>query len=489
MERLGEGQYEASLESLAARSVPTWFGDAKFGIFVHWGLFSVPGFAPRGSYADALRDDYDHAMTRNPYAEQYMNMMRDPGGPTAEYHRRHFGDLPYEGFKAMFEEGLKDWSADEWAETFRRAGAQYVVMVTKHHDGFALWPTEVRNPHRPGWFAERDLVGELAAAVRERGMKFGVYYSGGIDWTFQSKVMKTLGDYIYSPHASGYPAYADAQVRELITRYEPDILWNDISWPTGQKQLFALFAHYYNTVPDGVVNDRWQTASWGRTVMRSRLARAGFDLLMKQLIKAKQDFVHSAPAPVLPHSDFTTREYTRFDTTQTRKWEATRGIGNSFGFNRNETDADYASFEQELFPAFADAVAKNGNLLLNVGPSGGAGIIPAVQLSRLGAFGDWLRANGAAIYDTNPYDEPQGATTDGLPVRTTRSGSAVNVVVVGYPRGREVVVQGLALPGSAGTLLADGSSVRVDRRGGDTVLRFSRDLDSVYSPAVAIPLS
>ncbi|MGW5138504.1 alpha-L-fucosidase [Nocardia beijingensis] len=488
MQQLAGGGNGPSLGSRARRE-PTWFGEAKFGIFVHWGLFSVPGFAPRGRYTDVLRDDYGHAMTRNPYAEQYANAMKDPGSPTAAFHRRQFGDLPYDGFKAIFEQELEDWHPDGWAETFQQAGARYVVMVTKHHDGFALWPTGVRNPHKAGWFTERDLVGELADAVRGRGMRFGVYYSGGIDWTFQPKMMKTLGDYIYSPHGRDYPAYADAQMRELVTRYRPDILWNDISWPTGRKQLLSLFADYYDVVPDGVVNDRWQIDSWVRKVMHRKPARAGFDLLMKQLLTARPDILHNAAPRAVPHADFTTREYARFDTIQPVTWEATRGIGNSFGFNRDETDADYASFEDDLFPAFADTVAKNGNLLLDVGPSGGAGVIPAAQLDRLAAFGDWLRVNGSAIYDTSPWNEAEGETAEGLPVRLTCDSTAVHVLVIGYPKGREVTLKALSLPGSTGTLSADGSPVTVRRRGNDTVLGFSRDLTGVYSPAVSVSRS
>ncbi|WP_328993866.1 alpha-L-fucosidase [Kribbella sp. NBC_01245] len=208
------GPFEASAESLNRHPVPKWFEDAKFGIFIHWGLFSVPGYAPKGSYTDVLRADYGHAMTRSPHAEDYWNAMRDPGSPTAAFHRRAYGELPYEGFKPMFEKQLEGWSTDRWADQFQRAGGKYVVMVAKYHDGFALWPTKVKNPHKDGWFTQRDLAGELAAATRKRGMKLGVYYSGGVDWTFQRKVVKTLGDYTYLDHGSDY---ADLRMRRCAT--------------------------------------------------------------------------------------------------------------------------------------------------------------------------------------------------------------------------------------------------------------------------------
>jgi alpha-L-fucosidase len=200
--------------------VPAWFADAKFGVFIHWGLFSVPGFAPTKPYADVLREDYDRAMVDSPYAEDYANAIRDPGSPTAEFHRTTYGAMPYAGFQPIFERELAGFDAARWAETFHRAGAGYVVMVAKYHDGYSLWPTKVRNPHAPDWHSDRDLIGEVAGAVRARGMRFGIYYSGGVDWTFQHQVVKTLGEYSYLPYGGGYADYAEAQVRELA-RHTP----------------------------------------------------------------------------------------------------------------------------------------------------------------------------------------------------------------------------------------------------------------------------
>jgi alpha-L-fucosidase len=96
------GPYRAELASLRAHPLPGWFADAKFGIFVHWGLFSIPGFAPTTPFADVLRDDYDRAMVHSPYAEDYANALRDPGSPTAAFHRRTYGALPYAGFQPLF---------------------------------------------------------------------------------------------------------------------------------------------------------------------------------------------------------------------------------------------------------------------------------------------------------------------------------------------------------------------------------------------------
>jgi alpha-L-fucosidase len=481
------GPYRAELASLRVHPLPGWFADAKFGIFVHWGLFSIPGFAPTTPFADVLRDDYDRAMVHSPYAEDYANALRDPGSPTAAFHRRTYGALPYAGFQPLFEREVAGFDADAWAETFQRAGADYMVMVAKYHDGYSLWPTKVPNPHAPDFHSDRDLVGEVAAAVRARGMRFGVYYSGGVDWTYQRKVVKTLGDYSYRPYGAGYADYAEAQVRELVERYRPDVLWNDISWPTGQRRLNAILADYHNTVADGVVNDRWRTDSLVRRLMALRPARGAFDVFFKQVIARNPGVVDRVTPPAVPHADFRTPEYTQYATTQEFAWETTRGMGSSYGYNRQETDAHYASFEQTLFPDFVSAVAKNGRLLLNVGPAGGGGQIPPEQRRRLEAFGAWLQANGEAVSGTRPYRVAGAATADGLPVWFTQAPGRINAVVVGRPTGATVRILGVTLPAGRGRLLGDGSGVTVGTSGGSTLLHFDRDLDGTYAPAVAIP--
>ncbi len=479
------GPYTPTLASLDAHAVPAWFADAKFGVLIHWGLYSIPGFAPRGDFVEVLKSHYDSAMLVHPYAEDYWNAIKDPSTPSAAFHRAHYGAMPYEGFKPLFMKSLARWDPDEWARTFHAAGARYVVLVAKYHDGFCLWPTAVRNPNKPGWFSERDIVGELAAAVRARGMRFGVYYSGGVDWTFRPRISRTLGDYVNSTPGADYPAYADAQVRELIARYRPDILWNDISWPTDRESLFRLFADYYNTVPDGLVNDRWTEASATSIIMRAKPARFLFDLAVKQAIRTKPDILQDLKPPAVPHSDYTTPEYTQYDEVQARPWETTRGMGHSFGYNRNERDSDYASFET-LFTSFVDAVSKNGNLLLNVGPDGGAQI-PREQASRLEAFGRWLGANGDAIYGTRPWSRAEAITANGEAVRFTAKGGIVNAIVLGRPRGQRITIRNVRL-GGTGYLVADATPVQMASPATETVLTLAKPLAGDFSPVVAIRL-
>ena len=479
----------SALSDLNARAVPDWYHDAKFGIFIHWGAFAIPAFAPRGgSIGEAFSKDYDRAVAMAPYTEWYWNAIKVPGTPSAEFHAENYGDAPYTDFKQPFEEGLKQWDPAAWAEAFRDAGARYVVLVTKHHDGLCLWPSEVANRHQKDWTTRRDLVGELAAAVRAAGLRFGVYYSGGIDWTFNRRPMRTLGDFIASTPGGDYPAYAMAQVRELIDRYEPSVLWNDISWPTRPGPLYRLFADYYRAVPEGVVNDRWVAGSLQRDLLKFPPMRRYVDRKFKAALSklSDEDSKGIIPPPV-PHSDFRTPEYAAFAEIQVKKWEATRGMSHSFGFNRNDSEADYASAET-LIHDFIDAVSRNGNLLLNVGPRATDAGIPGEQLRRLKQFGAWLRANGDAIYGTRPWTQSDGETECGQAVRFTAAPGRVNLIFKGPISSTQLVVKHLSIMGTA-LRLGDGSPVTLQRRGPDLLLTFAGPCSDPVGTAVAVEVS
>jgi len=137
--------YEPTIESLSRHPLPQWYADAKLGIFVHWGLYSVPGWAPTAhSEHDFESLDY---ITHNPYAEWYLNSMRLDGSPTQVYHKEHYGaDYDYYNFAPIFNRQIQKWRSEDWAKVFHDAGAKYVVLTTKHHDGFTLWPSSTPNP-------------------------------------------------------------------------------------------------------------------------------------------------------------------------------------------------------------------------------------------------------------------------------------------------------------------------------------------------------
>ena len=475
-----------TLAELNARPVPDWYQDAKFGIFIHWGAFAIPGFAPRlGSIGEAFAKDYDRAVAMVPYTEWYANAIKVPGTPSAEFHRTHYRDAPYEDFKQPFEAGLDHWDPAAWAEAFRDAGARYVVLVTKHHDGLCLWPSQVANRHQDDWTTKRDIVGELAAAVRAAGLRFGVYYSGGIDWTFNRRPLRTLADFMGSTPGGDYPDYAMAQVRELIDRYEPSVLWNDISWPTRPGPLYRLFADYYRAVPEGVVNDRWVAASLQRDLLKIPLMRRFVDRKIKAAIaKQGSDVSKGIIPPEIPHSDFRTPEYAAFAEIQAKKWEATRGMSHSFGFNRNDDESDYESADT-LLHDFIDAVSRNGNLLLNVGPRATDAAIPGEQLSRLKQFGTWLRANGDAIYGTRPWSRSDGETECGTAVRFTAAPGRLNLIFKGPVASDRLVVKDLTLSGSA-VRLGDDSPVTLQQRGPDLEVTFVTSGTDPVGTAVAV---
>ena len=411
-----EAKYVATAESLRKHPLPEWYADAKLGIFIHWGLYSVPGWAvPTPQAAGLSEEEY---LKNNPYAEWYLNTLRLEGSPTQKYHKQNYGpNYDYYSFADTFNREIQRWNPDAWARVFELTGAKYVVLTTKHHDGFTLWPSEISNPILPAnrQHASRDLVGELKAAVENRGMRMGVYYSGGYDWTFEPGPIRNWKQAkSVEPQSEEYGRYVDAQMRELIQKYKPAVLWNDIDYPKSGRPL-EIIAEYYNTVPDGVVDDRFG----------------------------------------LGFADFKSPEYETLTDISDKKWEECRGLGRSFGYNRVEGEKETIK-KDELIYLFVDVVSKNGNLLLDIGPQAD-GTIPGVQFERLLALGKWMNINKEAIYGTRPWTRAEGETKDGLQVRFTQKGEAVYAVLLGEPKAQTVVINGItAKEGAKLTLLGAG---------------------------------
>ncbi len=447
---------DAAATPRSRRPLPAWYDDAKLGIFVHWGLYSVPGWAPTtGPLGEVVeREGWRAWFRRNPYAEWYGNSMRIADSPTADYHRDAFGaDASYDDFVPVFDQAVAAWDPAEWAALFRDVGAGYVVLTTKHHDGFRLWPSAIPHPSKGAYHTRRDLVGELTDAVREAGLRMGLYYSGGLDWTFNATVIEDLPDLIAAiPQDPAYVAYADAHFRELIERYRPSVLWNDIGSPEA-FDAETLIADYERAVPDGVVNDRFK--------MSADMSPGAF-------------------------FDFRTPEYATSVARSEQKFEFTRGIGFSFGFNRNEDDASFLAVP-ELVRFVVDVVSKNGNVLLNVGPTA-AGEIPSGQRERLEGLGAWLRVNGEAIFGTRPWVTSEGTASDGTPVRFTRTGDALYATLLGQPAPGPLEIPGLRP--------AAGTAVRVLGRddplplvAADDRLRLILPVDLPEAPAHSLRVS
>ncbi len=367
------------------RPVPSWFPDAKFGIFVHWGAYSVPAWAEPVGELGAV--DEKVWFRHNPYAEWYWNTIRFEDGPARRHHRETYHDAPYDDFLDAWEP--HEFDAADWAKLFADAGARYVVPTTKHHDGIALWDapgTGTRNTVRRG--PHRDLVREIEVAARNAGLRFGAYYSGGLDWSVSN--LPAIGTHAAvrqdRPRDAAYAAYAYLHVKDLVDRYQPDILWNDIEWPDAGKHglslgLFELMDHYYRRVPDGVVNDRWGDTHW----------------------------------------DYKTSEYQfHLDSEQSAVWEHCRGIGLSFAYNREESAAHLLD-GTGLIRLLVDVVSRGGNLLLNVGPTA-EGLVPPGQRVPLEELGAWMKGAAEGIYGTRPVKSDVAEPSEAPWSRWTQKG-------------------------------------------------------------------
>ena len=355
-------QVQPTWESINGRGYPQWFTDAKLGIFIHWGVYSVPAYA-----------------SLEGYAEWYYRGLMTNDDRKAFQERVYGKDFRYEDFAPRWKAEL--WNPDEWAELFQKSGAKYVLLVSKHHDGFCLWPSE----YAPGWNSvevgpHRDICGELTEAVRKKGLKMGFYYSLP-EWT------SPLHRWYEDPDEN-ITEYVDThmipQFKELIAKYKPTILFTDGEWRNTAEQWHAteLISWYYNTVgSDAIVNDRWGSGQ---------------------------------------QHGFRTPEYSAGITLTDRPWAECRGLGRSFGLNRNEPLENYLTSD-ELIRHFAVLVAAGGGMTLNVGPAAD-GKIPLLQQERLLDLGKWLETNGEAIYSTRPYKK----FYEMKPVKVERTDQAID---------------------------------------------------------------
>jgi alpha-L-fucosidase len=431
--------FEPTWESVGTHTVPDWYDDAKLGVFIHWGLYSVPGWAPRVPEIQELlvKRGPKHMLREIPYAEWYFNTMQIQGSSTQRHHIEVYGnDYPYDNFVKGFNEDSSEADLDAVAALCQDSGARYVVLTTKHSDGFALWPTAMPHPVKGEYHARRDLVGDLTEAVRARGLRMGLYYSGGYDWPYSGVVVKNLASAVLTaPQDRRYLDFVTAQVRELIDCYRPSVLWNDISWPRG-GDLAELFAHYYNTVCEGVVNDRW--AEQGpRNIFTVALVQV-VGGLVEALWRLIPENRKRLTFPTAKHCDFHTPEYASLGAPSRQKWELCRGVGHSFGANFHEPPEDIISTD-ELIRMFCDVVSKNGNLLIGVGPRPDGGVPESQQAPLLG-LGEWLRTNGEAIYGSRPWEVAESSTPEGTALRFTTDdrNQSVYAMVIGEPPSRQI---------------------------------------------------
>jgi alpha-L-fucosidase len=451
-------RYEANWTSLDARPTPDWFLDAKFGVFIHWGVYSVPAWGKVGEYAEWY---WRHTTSDNPKQ-----------APWRDFHAKHYGtNFNYMDFAPQFTAELFD--AKQWADLFARAGIKYVVPTSKHHDGFALWPSShaSRTWGRP-WNAleigpKRDLMRELADATRAQGMKFGFYYSL-YEW-FNPLWLKDRARYVAE--------HMTPQFKDVVSRYAPAIIFSDGEWdlPSQDWKSESLLAWLFNESPsraEVVINDRW-----------------GKDCRHK-------------------HGGYWTTEYAAGLQDGSRPWEESRGMAFSYGLNRAERVDDYKT-GREFILVLIDLVSRGGNLLLDIGPAAD-GTIPPLMEQRLLEIGDWLKVNGEAIYGTrtagrpvqwtegtrpkqeygeymvkyNLMDQVGQAPKNGGAVKQvffTKKPGALYAITAGWP-GKQLVLRGVKAPANPQVSMLGVPGVLKTSVSGDTLTITTPDLGPEGAP-------
>jgi alpha-L-fucosidase len=354
---LGVADYQATDASLGGHESPYWFDDAKFGIFIHWGIYSVPAWSPPGEQ----------------YAEWYWRWMEDPNNAVHAYHEEKYGpNFAYDDFIPGFT--AANYDPEAWVRLFKAAGAKYYVLTSKHHEGFALYDSAVSGRDSVDLGPGRDLVGELFAASRKytpelrNGLYFSMpeWYNPDGPWTGHGPVNPYTGaPEPYTGYESGRNYVSDyqaPQMREIVHQYDPDVIWCDIG---GVNDSRTVLAEYFN--------------------------------LAKNRTRPKDVTVDDRCG--IPTHDFTTPEYETYPDTVVKKWEASRGLDpRSYGYNQATPDEMYMTAD-EVVDTLVDVTSKNGNFLLDIGPRAD-GSIPEIMQTRLRETGDWLKVNGEAIYGT-----------------------------------------------------------------------------------------
>lgn len=372
-------KYQPNWESLDSRPLPQWYDNAKIGIFLHWGVYSVPAFGSAWfwyylkhgvpAYVDFMKKNYPPNFTYQDFAAQFHATFFDP---------------------------------NEWADIFSASGARYVVLVTKHHEGFTMWPSKYAFNWNAGAVGpKRDLLGDLLTAVREKGMHFGVYHS-----LFEFFNPLYLADKANNYTTRDFPTKKTMpELYELVNKYRPELIWSD--GPMGAPESYwgslEFLTWLYNESPVKdyvVVNDRWGNDT--------ECHHGGFwDCSDKY-----------NPGKLQPH-----------------KWESAMTVDrHSWTHRRNINFEDILSLN-ELLTVMARTISCGGNLLMNVGPTSDGRIIPIFE-ERLREFGKWMEINGEAIYESKPWHTQQDNVTKSVWYTSQKmiATTVVYAIVLDWPK-------------------------------------------------------
>ena len=331
----------------------SWWRDAKFGLFIHWGPYAVPAGIYKGEEIEGIGE-----------------WIMDKG---------HIPIKEYEKFAKQF--NPENFDADNWAKLMKEAGMKYVVITSKHHDGFALWDSKVSNYDIKDFSPYgKDILKELSQACKKYGIKFGLYHSI-MDWhhPFAQSINEPNYDVLKNDTIRSNPnfpkyveEYLKVQLKELIDNYDPEIIWFDGEWIPDftHEQGKDLYQYLRSLKPSIIINNRVDKGRQGYMGMND----------------GKLDYA----------GDFGTPEQEILQTTSSMDWESCMTMNNTWGFKKN--DHDWKSVKT-LIDNLIDVTAKGGNYLLNVGPTAN-GIIPEPSVVRLKRMGKWLKVNGEAVFNT-----------------------------------------------------------------------------------------
>ncbi len=397
------GPFVASWESIKENyTVPQWFVDGKFGIFIHYGVYTVAAHA----------------------SEWYPRHMYSNDG-VRKWHEEHFGGtVAGIGYKDLIPKfTMAQFHADEWAELFKRSGAKYIVPTAEHHDGFAMYDSKLTRWNAKNMGPHIDFIGELAAAIRKQGLKFGVSNHRMENWDFMYPMLKIKTDLFDPQYADFYgppqpppvrkvpkageeviedqndapqsKAFLEewlARCQELVDKYKPDMFWFDNGINSRKLDSIKLrfAAYYYN-----------RAASWNKPVSISTKSDA-------YLAGSIRDFERQGRAP---------KEMTDF------VWQVDDPIGEKFGYVEGMKLTNTATVVRRLI----ENVCRNGNYMLNISPKSD-GTIPQEQKDILLGVGNWLEINGDGIYGTHAWKKYVEGD-----VRFTQKAKRLYAIVVKWP--------------------------------------------------------
>lgn len=446
-ETASEPKQDDSWEYLKSVPVPKWYEDAKFGIFIHWGPYAVPGWSDGSQYSEW----YSTQMYRMP--------------AFIEYHEKNYGKLGefgYKDFVPMFT--AEDYDVNEWASILKSSGAKYVIPTAEHHDGFAMWDTELTPWNAVDKGPKFDFIGTLGEAVRRSGIGYGISYHRERHWGFYTNSLNTYIEkpeplevvlkeieanpeaaLLYGPFELNEAFMEDYKQRflELCNKYKPDFMWIDDAPSNSKFPEAPAVDKFMNTYHREMIAEYVHMAQdWGKEVYwnNKRWARSNYP----------------------QGAGVDEKDYLRMDSIPSVKWQSSGGMAHSYGYDRTEDNGGKYKTSEQLVETLVDVVSKNGNFLLDVGPKSD-GTFTELQKSRLKGIGDWLKVNGEAIFGTQAW------TTFGYgDVRYTTKGDDLFVIFLDKPK-EGFLINGLAPNSDTKITLVNGSKEVAWEQKGETL--------------------